>query len=75
MTIMVIGGAGFIGSHLIYKLMEKNHRVIVMDNCSNGNADYIDGYDVEFLKTDICEYEAVKIIISENPDILVHFAA
>ncbi|MFQ6119183.1 MAG: NAD-dependent epimerase/dehydratase family protein [Methanosarcinales archaeon] len=39
-TILVTGGAGFIGSHLVDALIEKNH-VIVYDNLSSGKIDFI----------------------------------
>lgn len=40
-TILVTGGAGFLGSHLCEKLLEKNHEVICVDNCFTGNKNNI----------------------------------
>jgi UDP-glucose 4-epimerase len=37
--VLVTGGAGFIGSHLVHKLCENNNKVIVLDNLSAGKSD------------------------------------
>ena len=39
MRALVTGGAGFIGSHLVEKLVKKKYKVIVIDNLSNGKLD------------------------------------
>ena len=41
MKIVVTGGAGFIGSHLVDRLLEENHEIIVLDNLSSGNEQFI----------------------------------
>ena len=41
MKIIVTGGAGFIGSHLVEKLVDEGHNIIVLDNLSTGNIENI----------------------------------
>ena len=40
---LVIGGAGYIGSHIVLQLCEKNHDVVVFDDLSTGNIINVDG--------------------------------
>jgi len=76
MKILVIGGAGFIGSNLVDKLIEDDHRVHVWDNLSTGKRDNVNP-DAHFFNCDITSnYDAGKILMSEfNPDIVFHLAA
>ena len=41
MNILVTGGAGFIGSHIVDAYIENNHRVIIIDNMSKGRKEFI----------------------------------
>ena len=41
MKVLVIGGAGYIGSHAVYELIRDNHEVVIMDNLSTGDRDFI----------------------------------
>lgn len=56
-TILVTGGAGFLGSHLCEKLLEKNHEVICVDNCFTGNKNNIlhllSNPQFEFIRHDV----------------------
>jgi UDP-glucose 4-epimerase len=67
-TILVTGGAGFIGSHLCERLVKDGHRVISLDNYFTGSKDnHIDG--VEYIKGHTKDIEKH---ISETPDIIYH---
>jgi UDP-glucose 4-epimerase len=55
---LVTGGAGFIGSHLVDRLLDLGHRVRIIDNLTSGSVSNIPG-DVEFVQADIRDAEAV----------------
>ena len=55
-SVLVTGGAGFIGSHLVELLVDRGYRVRVLDNLSYGNRDFVHP-DAEFLHGDICSLE------------------
>jgi len=62
MTVLVTGGAGFIGSHLVQRLVTDGHRVRVLDNLSSGyqsNLDRIDG-EFEFIQGDLRNEDDVR---------------
>jgi dTDP-glucose 4,6-dehydratase len=73
-TALVTGGAGFIGSHICDYLMEKNLRVICMDNLITGslkNIEHIKSGDFIFLNHDITQY----IDIKDSIDYIYHLAS
>lgn len=72
--ILVTGGAGFIGSHLVDKLIEKSHRVVVVDNLSTGKKENLNP-KAKFYKIDICSPKISQIFKKEKPEIIFHFAA
>ncbi len=74
MKIIVTGGAGFIGSHLVDKLIKMNHRVVVIDNLSTGNKKNLN-QKAGFYKTDIQNSVVSGIFKKEKPEIIFHFAA
>ena len=55
MNILISGGAGFLGSHVVDSLVEKSHRIFVLDNLLTGDTknihQHIESNRVEFLKT------------------------
>jgi UDP-glucose 4-epimerase len=74
MKILVTGGAGFISSHLVDALIERGHRVVVVDNLSTGKKENINK-KAKFYKIDICSPRIVEIFKKEKPGIVFHFAA
>ncbi len=76
--VLVTGGAGFIGSHLVDGLIENGHNVIVLDNLIEGHLEYIqshiDSGKCQFIKEDILNLE---FMLEKLPrvDIIYHFAA
>ena len=75
MKILVTGGAGFIASHLVDRLIAEGHRVIVIDNLSAGRKENVNS-KASFYKIDICDSKALEEIFkSERPDIVDHHAA
>lgn len=73
--VVVTGGAGFIGSHLVSKLVEAGNEVVVIDILLRGNKIPHDIFKkIEFHKVDVTDKEKV-IEISKGADIIYHFAA
>jgi len=74
-TILVTGGAGYIGSFTVDKLVEKGFNVVVVDNLSSGNLKNINE-NAEFRKIDLLDKEALEKVFSEfQIDAVIHFAA
>ena len=81
MTILVTGGAGYIGSHTAVELLEAGHDVVVADNLCNASeesvarVEQIAGKKVRFYKTDVRDAAALEQIFAENAiDWVIHFA-
>lgn len=73
--VVVTGGAGFIGSHLVSKLVEEGNKVVVIDTLLRGNKIPKDIFkEVEFHKVDVADEEKVKQI-TKGADSIFHFAA
>lgn len=72
--ILVTGGAGFIGSTLVDKLISNGDEVVVIDNLYSGKKDYINPQAV-FYKVDISSAKIAKIFKKESFDFVYHLAA
>lgn len=73
--IIVTGGAGFIGSHLVDKLVEMGNKVIVIDNeSSTVHENFYYNKNALYFKLDICDYERIRHLF-EGIDYVFHLAA
>ncbi|MCA9499588.1 MAG: NAD-dependent epimerase/dehydratase family protein [Nitrospira sp.] len=72
--ILVTGGAGFIGSHLVDRLIQEGNEVIVIDNLSTGKRKNINK-KARFYKMDIQSKRIERVFRNERPLIVVHLAA
>ncbi len=81
-TILVTGGAGYIGSHTVVELLNAGHQVVVVDNLSNASEESLKrvaeicGRAPQFYRCDILDREALTAIFKAHPDIsaVIHFA-
>ena len=81
MSILVTGGAGFIGSHTCVELINAGYEPIILDNLCNSKSESIKrikeitGKDVKFCKCDIRDREGLDKVFAENKiDAVIHFA-
>ena len=74
MKVLVTGGAGFIGSNIVDRLIEKNFEVVIIDNLSTGKKEHINEKAI-FYETDICSKNIENIFDKENIEVVIHTAA
>ena len=78
MKVLVTGGAGFIGSHIVDKLVQEGHTVKVYDNLSSGKMEFIEHHiektNFEFIRADLLDFETLKKEIT-GMDVVFHIAA
>jgi UDP-glucose 4-epimerase len=74
MKILVTGGAGFIGSNLVDRLVDEGHSVVVIDNLSTGKLENIHK-EARFYEKEICSSEITDIFKKELFDFVYHEAA
>jgi UDP-glucose 4-epimerase len=74
MKILVTGGAGFIGSHLVDRLVQEGHEVAVVDNLSTGKRRNVNR-EAQFYKIDIQSSRLEQVFRRERPALVMHLAA
>ena len=75
MNVLVTGGAGYIGSHMVHVLKDKNIKVTVIDNLSTGNPSILPD-NTRILNYNVGNIEAVtQLMKKEKFDAVIHFAA
>ncbi len=83
MTVLVCGGAGYIGTHTCVELIKAGHKVIVADNLVNSGktaiarVEQITGEKIGFYDINLCDLEKTDKLFTDNKDIeaVIHFAA
>lgn len=82
MSVLVTGGAGYIGSHTVIELLKDNKDVVIVDNFCNSNPIVLDrirmisGKDFKFYEVDITNSDELEVVFKENNiDSVIHFAA
>lgn len=80
-SILVTGGAGYIGSHTVVELLQADFRVVVVDNLCNASrkslerVQQITGKEVCFYQVNLCDRPALERVFAEEPvDAVIHFA-
>ncbi|WP_374680487.1 UDP-glucose 4-epimerase GalE [Hydrocarboniphaga effusa] len=74
MKALVVGGAGYIGSHMVRMLSRAGHQVAVMDNFSTGHAEAIEGYRL-YRGDLLAPADIDRALADYRPDLVMHFAA
>ena len=72
--VLVTGGAGFVGSHVVDGLLENGHDVLVVDDLSTGTRSNLPP-DAEFVDQDVADDGFVGVVKSFSPDVISHLAA
>ena len=72
--VLVTGGAGFIGSHLVDRLIEEGHAVVVVDNLSSGRREYVHPA-ASFYHLDVRDSALEEVLREEHPQVVCHQAA
>ena len=82
MSILVSGGAGYIGSHTCVELIQAGYEIVVADNLSNSceeavrRVEEITGKRIPFVQAELCHEDEVEALFTQYPDIdsVIHFA-
>ena len=81
MSILVTGGAGFIGSHTVVELLERNEKIVIVDNFCNSSPNVLDKIrditkkDIKFYEVDLLDEKNLEKVFKENNiEAVIHFA-
>jgi UDP-glucose 4-epimerase len=74
MNILVTGGAGFIGSHIVDELIAAGHRVHVLDNLSTGHRENVHPHAI-FHQADVLDGSLGDVFAAARPEVVIHHAA
>ena len=76
MNYLITGGAGFIGSHLIEKLVSRGDKVVILDDLSTGNIENLQNinHDIKIITGTILDFDLVNKVVAES-DYVVNLAA
>ena len=74
MNILITGGAGFIGSHILQRFSKENCQITVLDNLHSGNKANIPE-NVNFIEMDICDKRIIDVFERNKFEAVVHLAA
>ncbi|MBL0386955.1 NAD-dependent epimerase/dehydratase family protein [Tumebacillus sp. ITR2] len=74
MKVLVTGGAGFVGSHIVDECLRKGHDVVVMDNLATGTRNNLNP-EAKFLEMDITDPRLINVIREEGIEAIIHQAA
>lgn len=75
MKVLVVGGAGYIGSHCVRQLRDAGHKAVVLDNLIFGHRQAV-ASDIPFYDCDLGDYDSVAHILKyEKIELVMHFAA
>jgi UDP-glucose 4-epimerase len=76
MKILVTGGAGFIGSHLVEELLSNEHEILIFDNCLTGKKENLEiTGNFTFINDDFGSEKSLEEIEKFDPDVCFHLAA
>ena len=75
MKILVTGGAGFIGSHVVDAFLGAGHQVCVVDNLATGNPGWLAGKPVRLHVLDLRSARLAEVFAEERPEVVAHLAA
>lgn len=76
MSVLVLGGAGYIGSHTVDRLVDQGQDVVVVDSLVTGHRAAIND-KAKFYQGDLADQDFMRKVFTENPEIdaVIHFAA